>query len=113
MPTASLTVKGEACGPEGCAALRCQGISDDALISHGKSDTAASTVEFGTGIVCPICATAQNFKGRSIVQIPGNRSATNSDAAQGIALITGKGELAANRRDAVPMVLPYKLLRRP
>jgi hypothetical protein len=112
MPTASLTVKGEACGPEGCTALRCQGISDDALIPHGESDTAASTVEFGTGVVCPICAATQNFKGRSIVQIPGNRSATNSDAAQGIAFITGQGKLAANGRDAVPMMLPYKLLCR-
>ena len=79
----------------------------------GSGITSAAPIEFRTGVVCPIRAAAQDFKGLPIVKIPGNGTATNGNTAQIVPVITGHGELAANGRDAVPVILAHILPRRP
>ena len=113
LPAPGLAVKGKASGPQRCSVLGCQRIGDDSLIAHLKPNAAAGPVELGTGVVRPVRTAAQDFQGQPIIQIPGNGTATNGDAAQVVPVITGHGELTAYGRDAVPVIPAHILPRGP
>ena len=109
----SYAVKSKPSGPQRCPCFRRQRIGDDALVAHDKPDAAAGPVELRTGVACPVCATAQNLKRQSVIQIPGNGTATNGDAAQTVLIIAGHGKFAAHGWDAVPVIPAYIFFRGP
>ena len=103
-PASGYAVKSEPSGPQRRPGFRRQRIGDDTVIAHEKPDAAAGTVELGTGVACPVGAAAQDFKGQPIVQIPGNGTATDGNAAQTVPIIAGHGKFTAHGWDAVPVI---------
>ena len=103
-PDLRLCRQSEPSGPQRRPRFRRQRIGDDTVIAHIKPDATAGTVELGTGVACPVCAAAQDLKRQAIIQIPGNGTATNGDAAQTVPIIAGHGKFTAHGWDAVPVI---------
>ena len=83
------------------------------IISFSFGNTATRTVQHGTGILFARCAYPVDFKGHTIVKMPGNGLSAYCNAAKRFGIKKADCKLATSRSVVVSMVFVDKCVRRP